>query len=71
MVIIIIVLKKFKPKTYSRPVGPGFLSILVIWWNEYDMMYIWNKYDDSHSSIHFIQNSMLDSNLKSDTQINS
>jgi hypothetical protein len=32
MAIIIFILKKFTPKTYSRPVGPvkpGFLSILV------------------------------------------
>jgi hypothetical protein len=29
-----------------------------------------NKYDDGHSSIHFIQNLMLNSNLKSDIQKN-
>jgi hypothetical protein len=63
MAIIIYVLKKFRSKTYSRPVGPvkpGFLSILVC--------IFLNKYNDGHSSIHFIQNLMLNSNLKSDIQ---
>jgi hypothetical protein len=41
MVIIIFDLKHFRPKTYSRPVGPvkpGFLSILVSIFFEINIM---------------------------------
>jgi hypothetical protein len=61
MAIIIFVFKNSDLKAYFRPVGPvkpGFLSILVC--------IFLNEYNDGHSIIHFIQNLMLNSNLKSD-----
>jgi hypothetical protein len=63
MAIRIFVLKKFRLKTYSRPVGPvkpGFLRILVSIFVKINKM----------MAIHFIQNLMLNSNLKSDIQKN-
>jgi hypothetical protein len=50
---------KIQKKTRSDRSGIGF-------WSEFFK----NKYDDGHSSIRFIQNLMLNSNLKSEIQKN-
>jgi hypothetical protein len=48
MAIIYIDLTKYRPKYLKNPVRPARL----VWIFK-------NKYDDGHSSIHFIQNLML------------
>jgi hypothetical protein len=63
MAIIIFISKKYRPKhsktrfDWSDRSGIGF-------WSESFL----NKYNNGHSSIHFIQILMLNSNLKSDIQ---
>jgi hypothetical protein len=66
MAIIIFVFKKNSDQKPISDRSDRSNRVFWVFWS----VFFWNKYNDGNLSIHFIQNLMLNSNLKPDIQKN-